>query len=145
MKDNATEIDRVFTDSDARLLRVKTVLVDLSPAWYDPVNTRLQLESPIPVRSEDGRLLGYASAVVEGHRLVADIAIDYATPERLTIQNGSPPLYAIPVGEVKVDFHASLSNWEGKPVYASLLSVWGISVSTRPAHSKTEPLSVSVL
>lgn len=145
MKDNATEIDRVFTDSDARLLRVKADLVSLSPTWYDPANTRIQVESPLPVRSEDGRLLGYASATVEGHRLVADIAIDYATPERLTIQNGSPPLYAVPVGEVKVAFHASLSDWDAsKPMHASLLAVWGI-VLAQTSVAKAEPLSVSAL
>lgn len=148
MKDNATEIDRVFTDSDARLLRVKAHLVDLYSTWYVPNNTRLQVENPLPVRSEDGRLLGYASAVVEGHRLVADIAIDYATPERLTIQNGSPPLYAVPVGEVKVAFHAFLSDWDlTKPLAASLIAVSGIVLSATPSSAvqKPEPLSVSVL
>lgn len=140
----STEIDRVFTDSEVRLLRIRATLLELSPTWYDPHNTRIQLENPLPIRSEDGRLLGYASVSMEGSRLVADMSIDYATPERLTIQNGSPPLYAVPVGEVKFAHHVSLSDWNpGKPTSACLLSVWGVTFVDVPTFSNNpEPLTV---
>jgi hypothetical protein len=138
----STDIDRVFTDSETRLLRVRATLLDVS-AWYDAQNTRVQISNPVPVRSEDGRLLGYASVYMEGSRLRADLALDYASPERLNVQTGSSPLYAVPVGEVKAEFHSSLSNWQpSKPLHASLVSVWGIVLSPT-GHG--EPLGDDVL
>jgi hypothetical protein len=47
-----------------------------------------EVVNPTPVISEDRRLLGWASLFIEGNRVKADLALDYATPERLDIEAG---------------------------------------------------------
>jgi hypothetical protein len=53
---------------------------------------KLHCEPVVPVYGESG-LIGCATLKVEGKVVVAEFFIDYETPERLDLENGSPGLY----------------------------------------------------
>lgn len=97
--DGPPVVERVVT-GDTKTLQLKTVLSYLDGVGYDFSEAVLELpEGPVPVYSEaDRRVIGSASVAIEGNRLVADLFIDYATPERLSIENGEK-LYARAFGD----------------------------------------------
>lgn len=73
--------------SDVKLYRARTFLfAEEEYGQYGFVN-------PLPVQADDGRLLGWGSADLEGF---LNLALDYATPERLEIETGARKLYANP-------------------------------------------------
>lgn len=58
------------------------------PANGDRTKCKVSFENPVSVFSDDGRLLGAARLYQEGKALMAEMFLDYATPERLDIENG---------------------------------------------------------
>lgn len=97
--------------------------VELKPHVFNVVSILAYLDNPnvnyifvneqsgnlIPIYNDERRLLGYADVYVKGERLVAELAIDFATPERLNIENDDQPLFARIVGEYQVepDLHSN--------------------------------------
>lgn len=75
---------KIFVGDEVKTYQTKVILSYLdSPFLNYNRNTRFILENPIPVRNDDGRDIGYADVFLRNGRLVADLSLDYATPERL--------------------------------------------------------------
>lgn len=85
--DGTLAIERVITQEDARLYRAKAILAYLDDSSLDFSKATITTEGNlVPIESEDGKLLGYASVDLVNNRLLAEVAIDYATPERLSAE-----------------------------------------------------------
>jgi len=112
------EPERVVTELDGRTFPVTALVAEGGGDWFE-------FSNPVRVKSSDDRLIGFANLRLEGQRLYADAAIDYSTPERLSIEAGGDPLWAYVVP------HASGRTTEGKFV------VEFVRVSmTRPASGR---------
>ena len=81
-----TEVDHVFLQEDTRLYRATVVLAVLDSETLDFDQSKVEFAQPLPVYDEDSRLLGFASGEVRNGKVVAEIQIDYACPERLSAQ-----------------------------------------------------------
>lgn len=77
--------DRVI-DDDTKLWRFRSVVL---PRLEDGVVYRVR--NPVPV-SAGGKLVGFASVwcagAIQPEAIVAEVAVDYALPERLDAENG---------------------------------------------------------
>lgn len=77
--------DRII-DEDTKLWRFRSVVVS---ALQDGIAYRFR--NPVPVTA-GGKLVGFASvwvsAVTGIEEILADVAVDYAIPERLDVENG---------------------------------------------------------
>jgi|SRR6185436_7944598 len=69
--------------NDVRLYRDTVILAYLEGAYE---GAELVECNPTPVHNEEGKVLGYAMVRVQNRKLVADIVIDYASPERLAAE-----------------------------------------------------------
>jgi hypothetical protein len=85
-----------LTEEQAKIYRTKGVILTFVGQLKF---CALKVEGIIPVYS-DGRVIGCLGEVVtEGESVVAEMILDYSTPERLEIQNGDS-LWAEPVLKV---------------------------------------------
>lgn len=104
-----TEADRVITQESAQVYRARVLLAVLDSPHYDFSDAHITSANPVPVFGyESSDKIGFAAvSLEEGEgktpKLVADLTIDYSTPERLEIEEGR--LYARVAGEW--DGHAS--------------------------------------
>lgn len=89
-------IDRVIDETTAKTFNITAVLAELDNA------VKVQFENPVPVKNEDGKLIGFATLHRSGHRVLGELFIDYATPERLTIETKAEKLYGRAAGTVSV-------------------------------------------
>lgn len=110
-----TTIERVVDNSTAKTFPVKAVLAILDSPHLTFNFMELNVDNPVPVYSADRKILGYASVFVEGNKLLAEGSIDYASPERLSIETNSEKLY--------------LGLFEGfvdsEPMYSSDVDLYG--------------------
>lgn len=115
-----TEIDRVIDQSSARTFSVPAVLM---PSWQ-PVMEELVFQSPVPVVGTDLKThVGFATVYREGDRVLAELFLNYSTPERLDIEE-KKPIYALPLMEstfnTKGEFsHVAITQVQllsGKPI-----------------------------
>lgn len=81
-------VEKVYTQEETRLYRCRAILAFLDDSSVFDMNDSVvsSRDTPIPVENDDGKLLGFATIEVVGDRLLADIAIDYSTPERLVAE-----------------------------------------------------------
>lgn len=99
LEDGLADTQEVKLNSD-KVFRVRGVLVEyplteLMVPWAAP-DARFLYECPVPVYSQNrNSLIGYASLTTEKSRVVASIAIDKGTPERLEIETQSRKLYPL--------------------------------------------------
>lgn len=87
----------------------------------------IQPATPVPVLGHYGGVIGHASLRSEGERLVADINLRWDCPERLSIETGSPRLYAEPV---------YTGDWGSR-----VLTVEEIDVVMAPTRATSEPIT----
>lgn len=78
------EKTRVVTQEDVKLYRERTILAYLEGAT---AIAALFADNPVPVESDDGKLIGTANVSIQNSKLIAELVIDYATPERLNAEN----------------------------------------------------------
>lgn len=81
-------------DTEARIFRVEAVLGTLKGLE----TLQIFAHPALSVYSDDNHLLGHARVVKRRGELVAEMALDYATEERLLVETGAEPLYAWVVG-----------------------------------------------
>ncbi len=93
-------IEEAYDETNTRTLDRMGVLVAILDDkdvqdGMDFVGVEVEVDSPVPVIKEGTYrdpsltdILGSANVWVEGDRVYADIFLDYASPERLTIQTG---------------------------------------------------------
>jgi hypothetical protein len=146
--DDSAPIDRVLNLDEARLFRRKTVLAYIDGPIYDFGPTDITVGSPLPVEDDNGKIIGFGSVDIEktltGHRLIAEIAIDYNCEERLLVETGSEKRYARVHGAMKVpampvfDFQAKM------PVMS--LAIRGIQLSRlAPSDERLKPFGAPVI
>lgn len=76
--------ERIYFENDVKIYQTKAILSYLnSPFLEFSRNTRYLILNPIPVHNDDGKEIGFADVFLINNRLVANISLDYATPERL--------------------------------------------------------------
>jgi len=93
VNDDVTQIQKVYTQEETSLYRTKALLFELMPEWS---KVAVELDKPIPVLSQVKARIGTASLRREGNRIYAELVIDYATDDRLDLENGKE-LYAAPL------------------------------------------------
>lgn len=96
--DGAPDVERVIVQDEVKLYRVRTTVAYLDGEVFDFGPTSVSFATnPLPVVNDEGRQIGFASpsVVLEGgpRRLTAEIAIDYATEERLLAETKSERRY----------------------------------------------------
>jgi hypothetical protein len=95
---------RIIENEDARRYVCDAVLYDFSHLgrMLAP-NVRLEFANPVPVYSENrpGKPVGYADVFLDEDRLMAQMFIDYATPERLDMEIGKE-VNAVPAGDFSI-------------------------------------------
>jgi hypothetical protein len=89
------EAERVIDASNAKTFALEDQLV----ASFDVPGWAFQELAAIPVYNSANKQIGAATTYLVGTRVVADIFIDYNTPERLDIEARNRPMY------VSAEFH----------------------------------------
>jgi hypothetical protein len=86
--------DRVVDSNDIKVFNINAevyYLDDQEGANFE--GCEVEIDGPVPVYGDTGKLVGNAVLSVSGRVLNADIYLDYYTPERLNIETNSIPLY----------------------------------------------------
>lgn len=95
--------------------------------------------SNVPIYGLDKKtLIGFANIHQSGDKLIADLSIEYSSPERLEIETMSSKIY------VEMGYHAELIKDSPLPVVHSL-EVLGLCLVNRPNNAKLDPLGTPVL
>lgn len=111
--------DRVIDGSESRLYRFRKI-VSTQNVRFSSIGT-----NPVPVYGEAG-VIGFASLWIAGTMLIADFAIDYATPERLSAETRTGLRYY------------PLLTWSVKD---GVMAIDGVSLSvSRPADKAVSPI-----
>jgi len=141
-------VDKVFLQDETRLFRTKTVLTYMNTGVYN-IMVEPRYENPVPVYSGEKKI-GFATVTTEGdplgtnRRLVAEIAIDYSTEERLLVEIGEERLYARYFGRLGVPGTAFFDLQE--PLKVTLLTIDGIVLTdTKPFDERLKALGKPTL
>lgn len=97
-----------LTEDQARIYRTKIVLFKFEKEFQ---YTSIRVEGIVPVYSGDVCIGCLGEVDVTGEEVVAELIIDYATPDRLELENNNPNLVVEPVIEADL--------FEGKICYGS--------------------------
>lgn len=97
-----------LSEEQARIYRAKIVLFKFEKEYK---YSSIRVEGIIPVYSVDICIGCLGEVDVTGEEVVAELIIDYATPERLELQNNNPNFVVEPVIEADL--------FEGKICYGS--------------------------
>ncbi len=124
-------VERVFLQEDVKLYRVKTVVANIEDGRI------YGARNPVPVRNDDWKLIGFADVHQEGYRLIGELAIDYATEERLLIETGSERFYP----RCYVDIPNEFANGPAKWFRVSDI----VLTRSRPADRNLQPVGEPVL
>lgn len=106
--------------------------------------------NPVEVLSEDGRRIGWAALSFATWALDcirADLVFDYASPERLEIETGSRPLYAVAMGVMELsvapfEIKGRLPMGRGD---AGDVHITSILISSTPSYVLQPPLGSAEL
>lgn len=74
---------QVIEGNQVRLYRESAIVAYLDGSFE---SAALSASNPTPVRNDEGKLIGHALLRVHNRKLVADMVIDYSTPERLAAE-----------------------------------------------------------
>jgi hypothetical protein len=99
---------RIIENQDARRFSCEATLYDFSDLDVQLTeDIRLEFDNPVPVYSPSRTKIpvGYAHVYADekDQKLKAEIFVDYAIPERLSVQMGDIPVYAIPDGDFSIN------------------------------------------
>jgi hypothetical protein len=83
-----------MSEEQARIYRTKAVLLKFEKEY---AFLRLRIEGIVPIYSGSTCIGCLGEVLVDGEEVVAELIIDYATPERLEFQNANPSLKLKPV------------------------------------------------
>lgn len=97
------EIERVVDGDETKTFRVKTTIFRLDRGVFSTIRPTISTDygDPVPVYSPESKhVIGYADIFCEGNEACAELFLDYHSPERLTIETQSRPLYASVCGRL---------------------------------------------
>lgn len=117
--DGEPAVSRVIIQDEVKLYRARLTVAYLDGGVYDFGPTSVSFaQQPTPVYNDEHQAIGFAALSVErtenGRRIVAEVTIDYATPERLLAETQSEKLYPWIFGSMRMaqiplfDFQARL-------------------------------------
>lgn len=144
--------ERLVTPENTRLHQQKCIVGYLD--GFDVADfseAELVVENPVPVYGVDGKPIGHAALYVDKFRaIVADMSVDYATPERLEMESGGL-LYAWPLGSVELAAGEVLSSLEvrlidmAEPPKVARVQVGGVALRRqRPTDIEVPPVGTPV-
>lgn len=85
--DNKYEQIREISGEETRLYRQTAILAILDTPHVNYSNVSLELvRNPVPVTNDSGEMIGFASVFLSNGKIIAHVAIDYSTPERLAAE-----------------------------------------------------------
>lgn len=129
------QVDKVYTEQDT-----KTYNVVADVFYLDKKKNKnfkecsVLVENPVHVRNDENQIIGSAVIYVENHVVIADITLDYSTPERLNIETKSMPVYP------KMAYEAEGVAFKDEILFTKLI-VKGIRLELTP----NEDIQVSAL
>jgi hypothetical protein len=133
-------IERVFLDSEVKLYRAQVNLMYLDGKVFNFEDTVLDFPAAVPVFTDSGKTIGFAnlSHNPETGEFKANIAIDYASEERLLAETRSERLYARPYGTMA--FAPMLFLDPSASLKPTKMKIQGITLSrTRSADDRCKP------
>jgi hypothetical protein len=74
---------RVIDGNEVKLYRESAIIAYLDGEYED---SKFTSENPTRIVNDDGKMIGYANVRLQNRKIVADLAIDYSTPERLAAE-----------------------------------------------------------
>lgn len=87
MATNPYEMIREIDGNEVKLYQERAILSYLDTPALNAEKVKISLyKNPVPVRDDIGRHIGFASVAVVNGKLVADVTIDWQTPERLAAE-----------------------------------------------------------
>lgn len=142
------DVERVIVQDEVKLYRARAILAYLDSPYHDYSDAVIAIENPLPVINDMGQLIGHAHAELVGNRIVAEVAIEYSSPERLVAETRQgvrhyPRIVGVEhcklVGQPFIDTH-------GDKTYIVALTIEGITLSERASTDKRlYPLGEPVL
>ncbi len=142
------EVDRVLLQDEVKLYRARAVLAYLDSPHYDYDDTVVSYENPLPVRNEEGALIGHANIALVNGRIIGDVLIEYASPERLVAETRQgvrhyPRLMGTSMGTLSA---SPFVDTFGKKLKVLALTVKGITLSAHASSDeRLQPLGEPVL
>jgi hypothetical protein len=87
------DIERVIDINSAKVFNIKADILHRDSILFKNEKTVIEVSSPVPVHNDENEVIGSASLCIEKDSVVADIYLDPATPERLSLETGSQKLW----------------------------------------------------
>lgn len=81
---------KIIDQESAKIFNVKADVFYLDKLFEDCL---VILENPVPVNNDEGKVIGSAALDVVNKTIIADIFLDYSTPERFDIETGAVKWY----------------------------------------------------
>jgi len=136
------ETDLVVEKS--KVFNQPVILAYLEGPIYDFTNCLLEVNNPVPVKNDENKTIGFGMVQIKNGKLIADLAIDYHTPERLSaeIQDGVP-YWAHVTGKLSLCKSYNLSNmldFFGAKQTVSIIAISSVVLSTqKPKDHRIQP------
>jgi hypothetical protein len=139
--------ERIIEQKDVRLYRTSVTLLEPNVSIrFD--GAKIEYVNPLPVHDDTGRVIGGASIAHDGQKVTAEIVFDYATPERLDLENDAV-LFAEPRGYMwPAQKPLSFEQFpvpDNQPYHAGRVVLTGVVLSRSPGsrfHSRVVGRSV---
>jgi hypothetical protein len=146
--EGSVPVERVIDQATVKPFCIHATLARLNAGSFRLFRAVLTCDNPVPVYdSSYVTKIGFATAFLEEGQLVADIFIDYATPDRLNIQAGTVKLYAKALGEIHCESNDRLFLPDFSPDYKTLIRkvyLAGVVItSEEPADGVLAPLKTT--
>jgi len=133
VNDDVTQIEKVYTQDETPLYRTKALLLEFMPEWS---KVAIELGKPVPVLGQGKARIGTASLAREGNRVYAELVIDYATDDRLDLENGKE-LYAAPL----VKFTQEVEIFQGSNLWMpTVVEIGNVQIIDRKLFSGMVPI-----
>jgi hypothetical protein len=142
--------DTVYDQADIKLYRARIVLDYVDRTAYDLSKTKYRVPADAPVKVFDGddRLIGFGSIVFVKNHFEADIAVDYATEERLLIETGEIKIYGRLRGHLQMPRRLEdqyVLDLQSKPAVDTMVVSDIILSRVKPGDDRVLPVGAPVL
>jgi hypothetical protein len=135
--DKDLQDSRVIDQNEVKLYKEKAII-----AYLDVPSVKVP--NPTPVENDEGKIIGQAHVFIYNQKLIADVLIDYSTPERLSAETRDGVRYwvrAVGMFEVEVD---RLLDF-GKPIVAAVQIKKLVLSTERPYDRRLLPFGDPIL
>ena len=143
-------IGEYHDQESARTFSGRGLVAILESPFLDFAAAKVIIEGPVPVVDDGGKVIGYASVALQGLKLIAEYSIRYDTPERLSIETQSPPMYFRARGYFGwvggIPYQEEVLDLVGSKTVVDELAIDGLVLSqTRPTDERVPPVGEPIL